>query len=143
MVRMNAADTAANPAVARLRLVESGEGYVDLAIPGTSYKLRLRPTGPITVEPGKRIKGIIRADVWKLDHVSGGGGSYIEPVYGKPRRVQGPVLGATPEGNGLIVNVHGCPIVGELPERWKASEIGRSFRVGLDVTGVPTFEPTV
>ncbi len=127
-------------AVARLRLIETADQRVVVAIPNTNYQLHLQPEGTIDVAPGKRLRGVVRADVWKLDRVTSGG-DYIEPVYGKPRRIQGHVLGAMPEGNGLIVEVHDCPFVGLLPERWDAAAIPLGARVGLDVRNVPTLEP--
>ena len=129
------------PAVARVRLLGRTDQAITIGIRGTSYQITVRPTAPIAAEIGKRIRGVIRAPVWKLDRVSGGGGAYIEPVYGKPRRVQGYVIGATAEGNGVIVDVCEMPFIGELPDRWRAADLPVAAHVGLDLPEMPTFTP--
>jgi hypothetical protein len=128
-------------AVARLRLLEAGDDRVVVGIPGTQYRLHLAIAAPVATEPGRRIRGVIRARVWKVDFVSSGGGSFIEPVYGRPRRVQGPVVEAAADLNAVVVDVCDCPVLGLLPDRWTASQITPGTRVGLDVYDGAVFEP--
>lgn len=127
-------------AVARLRLIESTEERVVLGVPDMNYQLYLRPTKPVSKEPGKRVRGLVRLPVWKVDFVSAGGGSFFEPVMGRPRRVHGRAMGAL-EGNKLIVDVVGVPVVADLPQRWSADQIEPWTPVGLDVYEGATFEP--
>lgn len=129
-----------SPAVARVRLLERDGDKVVLGIGGTNYRLHLRLDGEIDSPVGRRAKGVIATSVWKVDFVSAGG-AFVEPVYGRPRRVQGAVEGALPDGNAIIVDVAGCPIVGHLPQRWQAADIPPGTRVGLDVYDTATFQP--
>ena len=58
---------------------------------------------------GKRLICTIRAKARRIDVVQTGG-RYVEPVYGRPRRVQGAVL-AIDEGANTITIGAGVPIV--------------------------------
>src|SRR5262245_8742358 len=90
-----------DPALARGTLIEvvpetaTKPSFVKISFPNTNYETHLLPTGPITAQPGKRIIGTIRAKSRRIDVVQTGG-RFIEPVYGRPRRVQGTVLGLDP-----------------------------------------------
>jgi len=125
---------------ARLRLVEAGPDRVVVQVPEMNYQLHLKPAAPVSTEPGRRIKGTIRLPVWKVDFVSAGGGSFFEPVIGRPRRVHGRAMGAL-DGNKLVVDVVGVPVVADLPQRWRAEQIEPWTPVGLDVYDGATFEP--
>src|SRR5258705_13109213 len=89
-----------DPGIARGTLVESAPASatkpatVTIAFPNTSYELHLHPTAPVATQPGKRILGTIRAKCRRIDVVDTGG-RYVEPVYGRPRRIEGSVLAAT------------------------------------------------
>jgi hypothetical protein len=125
---------------ARLYFKSMHGEQVSLAIPGTKYELHLNPTGPVTPSPQGRVRGVVRCPVWKVDFVSAGG-AYVEPLMGRPRRVQGVVVGRIETSNSVIVEVMGQPIVGDLPQRWNAADIAIGTRVGLDVHEGSTFEP--
>lgn len=137
---MNTTADTVDPAVAQLRLVTKTADHVEMAIPATNYRLRLACTTAIDKPEGKRVPGAIRCNAWKVDIVSVGG-DYVEPVYGKPRRVQGHVIAKT--SNGIVVRVCGTPFCGTLTEhcKIKAADIPVGARVGMDITGQPTFEP--
>ncbi|MBI1372661.1 MAG: hypothetical protein GC159_07850 [Phycisphaera sp.] len=109
-------------------------------LPGTQYQIRLCATGKVEPTAQGRAWGVIRVPVWKLDLVSNGG-AFVEPVFGRPRRVQGEVIATLPETNSVVVLVAGQPIVGDLPERWQASQIAVGTRVGLDCPDGATFSP--
>ena len=117
------------------------DGDVIVELPGTNYQLHLKCDGGVTPSPQGRVRGVVRCSAWKLDEVSAGG-AFIEPVYGRPRRVQGTVLGTIAETNSVVVDVAGQPIVADLPERWQVSELSAGQRVGLDVYDGAGFEPT-
>jgi len=127
-------------AVARVRVLEAGDDQVIVGLPGTNYRLYLRPTAKVQPPANMRVKGMIRCPVWKVDFISAGG-AFVEPVYGRPRRVQGRVITAIPELNAVAVDVWDTPIIGLLPERWQASEIASGTRVGLDVKPGSEFQP--
>ena len=115
------------------------EGGVVVGLRHTNYQLHLTSDSTIDAHHHTRIKGVIRANVWKVDFVSKGG-AYIEPVAGKPRRIQGKVIGHVEGENSIIVEVWNTPIIGELPERWTASEIAEGTKVAIDVQDTPDFQ---
>lgn len=126
--------------VARLYLVKQDGDQVELNIPGTKYRLALKAAGDVAASPQGRVRGVVRLPVWKLDEVTAGG-AYIEPLYGKPRRVQGKVVATLPETNSVVVEVCDQPIVGDLPSRWNAADVVVGSRVGLDILVGGVFEP--
>jgi hypothetical protein len=69
---------------------------IKFAVPNTSYELYLQPDGAVHANVGKRLIGIIKASARRVD-VVGTGGQFVEPVFGRPRRVQGTVVAITPE----------------------------------------------
>jgi len=83
--------------------------HIIFKVPGTSYELYLEPSAgihDIKCAPGKRLVGIIRAQAKRIDEVRTGG-RYVEPVYGRPRRVQGRIVAI--EGPAVVVDA-GVPI---------------------------------
>lgn len=80
--------------------------HVRLSFPNTSYILYLLPTGPVSVEPGDKVFGTISARARRVDVVPSGG-QFVEPVIGRPRRVQGRVVAK--EGDKIVVDA-GVPI---------------------------------
>jgi hypothetical protein len=114
--------------------------YIKFAVPNTNYELHLRPTGPIQTPPGKRLIGVIRAQARRIDVVETGG-EYIEPVYGRPRRVQGTVLRT--EGGAIVVDA-GAPIhCTPTDPRQKADQFSAGQFVSFDVLDGASFEPRV
>lgn len=126
--------------IATLRVRRTGEGQLELAIPDTHYRMELKPVRPVSAAVGKRVRGIVRVSVWKVDWVNPGG-AFVDPVFGRPRRVQGRVIGRLEQGRGIVVSVAGCPFCAELPPRWPAGEIAIGGWVGLEVYDGATFEP--
>lgn len=82
--------------------------FVRLAFANTQYDLHLVPVGTVACEVGKRILGTISAEARRVDIVKTGG-RYIEPVIGRPRRVQGTVLAVDAKANTLVVDA-GAPV---------------------------------
>lgn len=105
---------------------------VRITFPNTSYDLHLVPTGPVGAALGKRVIGVVRARARRVD-VVGTGGRYVEPVYGRPQRVQGTVIGADASANTITVQA-GVPIVCELTDpRQKAGQFEIGAFVSFDV----------
>ena len=127
-------------ATTRVVLIEQSDDHAVFAIPGTNYRLHLTTPKPLDDCPGDRVHGAIRCNVWKVDTVSPGG-AYIEPVYGRPRRVQGRVVANDPSANTIVVEVCRCPILAVLPDRWRAADIPTGARVGLDIHEGAAFTP--
>jgi hypothetical protein len=82
--------------------------YVVLTVPNTDYRIHLRPfhddLTPFEGRVGHAVIGIIRVDAKRLD-LCGAGGRYVEPVLGRPRRVQGMVRSVLKPENVVVL---GC-----------------------------------
>ena len=77
--------------------------HARIAFPNTSYLLYLLPTAQVTAEPGKRILGTVHARACRVDVVHTGG-RYIDPLVGRPRRVQGTITAIDATSNTLTVD---------------------------------------
>lgn len=113
-------------------------GYIVLAIPNTSYQLHLRPTADVSARLGKRLIGTIRVQARRID-VVGTGGEYMEPVMGRPRRVQGTVVGLT--ASHLIVDAGTKIHLQPLDPRQSPSSFQVGQLVSCDVLDGATFTP--
>lgn len=114
----NVAETATKPA------------YLRFGVPDTSYELHLRAMGAITALQGKRLLGIVRLSARRID-VTGSGGRFIEPVMGRPRRIQGTILAVR---DGSIIIDAGIPIHCTLTDaRQRAEQFVEGMFVGADV----------
>jgi hypothetical protein len=112
--------------------------HIVLSIPNTSYELYLAPNGEIRAEVGKRLVGTIRARSRRIDKVQTGG-RYIEPVFGKARRIQGTVIGEA--GGALIVNATVPFHITCGDARQKPGDFEIGDMVALDLPEWPTFTP--
>ena len=115
--------------------------YIVFSVPDTSYKIHLRATVPITSAVGKRLVGTVRVKARRLDVVDTGG-RYVEPVFGRPRRVQGTVVSTDAAANTVTVNA-GVPIACELTDpRQSADQFQPGQLVSADVLDGATFTPS-
>lgn len=113
--------------------------FIVLHFYNTNYRVHLLPVGEISVEPGKRIHGVIRAEAKRVDVVETGG-KFIDPVLGRPRRVQGRVVETDTSRNTLTVDA-GAPFVCRLTDhRQRASDFEPGQFVGFSVMRGATFE---
>ncbi|HEY4328522.1 MAG TPA: hypothetical protein VGN88_02205 [Phycisphaerae bacterium] len=120
-------------------IVESVDnGIVTLAVPGFNYRNSFVLAGGAPVTAGMRVRGKIHAPAWKVDRVELGG-NYVEPLFGRPRRMQGTILAVDAAKNELTVQV-GYEATVKLPEKYKASDYKVGERVGWDNIEVPAFE---
>jgi hypothetical protein len=114
---------------------------ITLKTPHTNYEttLRLASTStPPTV--GQIVRGNVHAPAWKIDVVSDGG-NYIEPLLGRPRRMQGEIRAVLAASNSLTVHV-GFDVTVQLPERYNAATFAVGSRVGWDNIDIPELEIT-
>jgi hypothetical protein len=110
--------------------------HVVLAVPNTNYEMHLVPTAPVRALPGKRLIGTIRARARRIDVVQTGG-RYIEPVLGRPRRVQGSVVAVEPDA--VVVDA-GVPIhCAPTDPRQKPTDFTPGQFVSFDVMDGATF----
>lgn len=138
---------AINPTHARGTLAEviaataTKPAFIVLQIPNSSYQLHLAPAGPISTPVGKRIVGIIRAEARRVDVVDTGG-RYVEPVFGRPRRVQGAVIATNPTNATITVDA-GIPITLKLlAPNQQPADFNAGDLVSCDVMEGATFTPT-
>jgi hypothetical protein len=134
--------TKIDPSLARGTLTEvvaataTKAGFVKVSFPNTSYELHLAPAAPVRTEPGKKVLGVIRAKARRIDTVETGG-RYVEPVFGRPRRVQGTVISV---GDSVLVNA-GVPIhLTPTDPRQKLSDFQPGQFISCDVMDGATFE---
>ncbi len=137
--------TKIDPSLARgvLEAVEAATAtrpaHVVVSFPNTSYRMHLIPVGEVAGEIGKRILGVIRAQARRVDVVNTGG-KYVEPVFGRPRRIQGRVIAADNATNTLTVDA-GMPIHCELTDpRQSADRFPLGSLVSFDALDGATFE---
>jgi hypothetical protein len=113
-------------------------GIVTLAVPGSNYRNSFQIQGDAHLTPGERLRGTIHAPAWKVDRVELGG-NYVEPLYGRPRRMQGTILSVNAATNELTVRV-GYEATVRLPDKYKAADYKAGERVGWDNIEMPRFE---
>lgn len=115
-------------------------GFITLEIPTSNYRLHLIPTTPVTVAVGKRLIGTVAVQARRVDETKTGG-RFIEPVYGRPRRVQGNIVAVDAASKTIVVNA-GVPIHVKLTDPGqKAAEFSIGQFVGMDVLDGGTFTP--
>jgi len=120
---------------------EAAEGMIVLALPGTDYRHHLVAEGPVGVEPGRRLAGRIYTRAQRVDIVRAGG-RFVEPVFGRPRRVQGRVLAIAPAANTITVHAS-CPITCELTARQSPRDFQIGQLVSFDVERGARFAPAL
>lgn len=113
-------------------------GFIKFAVPNTSYEMHLIPLAPVGAQVGKRLIGVIGVKARRIDVVDTGG-QFLEPVFGRPRRVQGTVIRAV---NGAVVVDAGVPIhITPTDERQSADQFVPGQLVSCDVLDGATFAP--
>ena len=116
------------------------DGIVTLAVPNTNYRNSFKVVdGGSVPAVGTKVRGTLHAPAWKVDRVELGG-NYVEPLFGRPRRMQGTILSVSPATNELTVQV-GYDVTVKLPERYKAADYAAGQRVGWDNIEIPMFVP--
>jgi len=116
-------------------------GLITLRINGYNYAHTFALAGglPPALAPRARVRGTIRASAWKVDRVELGG-NYVEPLVGRPRRMQGAILSVNAPAHELTVQV-GYEAIVKLPDKYKASDYHVGQRIGWDNLRLPTFQP--
>lgn len=125
-------DTALKAYHARGVLAEHDDAEIVLTVPNTDYRIRLRTYQAPSTPVGKRITGIIRAQARRVDVVHTGG-SFIEPVYGRPRRIQGEIVEIDASGSTITVHAGAAPIVAKLSQGQRADAFHVGDFVAFDV----------
>ncbi len=122
-------------------LLEQGDGTIVLGLRGTEYKLHLETVGPLDAALHKPVTGRIFARARRVDRVVHGG-RYIEPVIGRPRRLQGHVMSGDAQAGTLTVRCGGaCPFICTMMPGQRADDFPSGTFVALDVERGARFEP--
>jgi hypothetical protein len=138
--------TTIDPRLARGNLIDIVEAtatkprHIRLSFPNTSYKISLNPEGEITAEPGKQVVGTIHAQATRLDKINAGG-RFIDPVFGRPRRVQGRVVAVSGDTNEVIVSA-GVPVhLHPTDKRQKATDFHAGEFITCGILDGAVFRP--
>lgn len=92
-----------------------------VSVPRTNYELELLVEGVTDgLEPGKRLRGVVRASALRM-HRATAGGTFIEPVQGTPRIVQGRVLATDTQSNCVLLHA-GVPMWVRVPQGQAAAD---------------------
>jgi hypothetical protein len=131
--------TASTGSTTRGTLLEQSDDAIVLGLPGTDYRLHLVPTALISTTVGRRITGVIHAHAMRVDIVPSGG-RYIEPVYGRPRRLQGRIIATDSHANSITLAC-ACAVECTLTADQKAADMPIGAIASFDVKPGATFEP--
>ena len=119
-------------------IVESIENdLVTLKTPSANYRNTFKCSSAADLAVGKWVSGSIHAPARKIDVVSEGG-NYVEPLFGRPRRMQGLVLRQNVAENSLIVQT-AYETTAQLPLQQQAADYPAGSRVGWDNADWPEF----
>lgn len=128
------------PPAAFGRVLELSDGHLVLGLPGSDYRLHLVLEIPLHAEVGDRVQGSIHAAARRVDIVKAGG-RFVEPVYGRPRRVQGRVIGGHPPSRLLYVKA-AVPFICVLTdERQEVGDFAIGQLASFDVEPGSVFKP--
>lgn len=118
---------------------EVRDQLIVLKLPGTDYRLHLVPEDGTSYTVGQKVTGVIRARAQRMDVVPAGG-RFVEPVFGRPRRVQGRVTGGSVQRNEVYIKAGpGLVVTPMAPQR--AGDFAVGQMVSFDVKRGATFEP--
>lgn len=120
-------------------LVDKGDDFIVLAVPGTNYELRLLVPSPIDAPVGSKLRGRVRVRARRIDKIKAGG-RYIEPVAGRPRRIQGRVT-SVDEVNDVLVVRAAIPINCRTNGIQRAGMFTVDHLVSFDIDPDARFEP--
>ena len=120
-------------------LFEVATDFITLSLPGTDYRIHLVTKAPIGLAVGHRITGHIHARAKRVDVLTAGG-RYFEPIYGRPRRIQGMVVATDTEHNTISVKCNAVFIC-ELTANQSAADFQHGQLVACNIERGASFEP--
>ncbi|NBX35979.1 MAG: hypothetical protein EBR10_01975 [Planctomycetes bacterium] len=92
-----------------------------LSVPRSNYEIELLMEGATAdLEVGKRVRGVVHARALRM-HQAAAGGTFIEPVQGAPRIVQGRVLATDTQSNCVLLHA-GVPMWVRVPQGQAAAD---------------------
>lgn len=126
-----APNTLVDHSLVRGRLLAAEDAGIVLGLSGTDYRLHLVTDAPTLPDAVGCVRGRILADAMRVDVVETGG-RYLEPVYGRPRRLQGAVLAVDARRNAIVVQGP-CPFVCALTADQRAEDFQPGQLVSFDM----------
>ncbi|MHC4976679.1 MAG: hypothetical protein ACYTF7_08745 [Planctomycetota bacterium] len=127
-----------NPGVARAIVHALDDDSITLAVPGTEYRITLRPKHTVKASVGDTIHATIACEAMRMD-VLKSGGRFLEPVEGRPRRVAGRIVAIDERNNTVTVNA-GAPITVTPHKLQKATDFEIDQLVTMGIKDGATFE---
>ena len=124
------------------KLLEHRDGLIVLGLPGSEYRLTLVIEIDLPATVGQTITGTIHATARRVDVVPAGG-RYVEPVYGRPRRVQGRLVGGHGPSRTLYVKAGPALICTLSDTRQSVDQFHVGQLVSFDVEPGAVFKPVV
>ncbi|MEM6552510.1 MAG: hypothetical protein AAF750_10350 [Planctomycetota bacterium] len=123
-------------------VTDSGLEAMELKVDGGGhYRLKLVWAGGSEVPAlGERVTGVIRAKAKRMDVIAAGG-RYVEPVHGRPRRVQGRITGGDAGANVVDVSAGPAVVVTPTAPGQQAADFMVGQMVSFDVLRGATFTP--
>ena len=139
---MSQTTTTQAPPTVSGKLLEKKPGLIVLGVPGTDYRLRLVLEIDLPQAVGQKVTGTIHATARRVDVIPAGG-RYVEPVFGRPRRVQGRIVGGHVASRALYVQAGPTFICTLSDARQEASDFSIGQMVSFDVEPGAVFKPQV
>ncbi|MBB6429932.1 hypothetical protein [Algisphaera agarilytica] len=137
----NPATASAVPTVSG-KLLEHREGEIEIGLPGTDYRMKLVVEIEPPVAVGKKITGTIHATARRVDVIPAGG-KFVEPVFGRPRRVQGRIVGGHGPSRTLYVQAGPTLICTLSDERQSTEQFSIGQIASFDVEAGAVFKPQI
>ena len=134
---MSGAVSTSDP-VAHGTLLEIKDGFIVLGVHGTDYRVQLVVSAPIQKAVGDHVSGTIHATAKRVDAIPTGG-RFIDPVYGRPRRLQGRVFSLDPVKNVISIYA-GLPFHCTMMAEQKTSQFELGQMVAFDIERGARFE---
>jgi len=123
------------------QVLSGDDRQVVLGLEDSEYRLHLALAKPLASPLPAEASGIIRVQARRVDVVRTGG-RYIEPLIGRPRRVQGAIEAADAAANTITVAcAPGCCLVCTLGAGQRAADLALGALVSFDLEGAAVFEP--
>jgi len=124
------------------KLLELEAGQMVLGLPETDYRMKLVLEIDPPVSVGQKITGTIHATARRVDVIPAGG-RYVEPVFGRPRRVQGRVVGGHSPSRTIYVKAGPTLICTLSDERQSPQQFSVGQLVSFDVEAGAVFKPQI
>ncbi len=132
----------ATPPAVSGTVLEHRDGLIVLGLPGSEYRLKLVLEIDLPADVGQKITGTVHATARRVDVIPAGG-RYVEPIYGRPRRVQGRIVGGHAPSRTLYVKAGPALICTLSDARQSVEQFQLGQMVSFDVEPNAVFKPVV